>query len=116
MVDRLIRVKENVSYTHWVIIVTREPLAANWPYMTGVGNHEGYYNFTSFNARYHMPGDEVRNKVVTSFNLDWIIRLVASKTSGSHSTTLTLTLPLCPPNMTTVLVCVFQVVPSFYLR
>ena len=33
-----------------------EPLAAVVPYMFAVGNHEKYYNFTSFNTRFLMPG------------------------------------------------------------
>ena len=32
-----------------------EPLAAHMPYMTGVGNHEKFYNWTAFTHRYHMP-------------------------------------------------------------
>ncbi len=32
-----------------------EPLASVVPYMTGVGNHEKYYNYTSFQNRYTMP-------------------------------------------------------------
>jgi predicted phosphodiesterase len=34
-----------------------EPLAANVPYMTSVGNHEKYYNFTAYQNRFYMPGD-----------------------------------------------------------
>lgn len=33
------------------------PVARRVPYMTGVGNHESFYNFTAFTHRYHMPGD-----------------------------------------------------------
>ena len=32
-----------------------EPVAASVPWMTGVGNHEAWYNFSSFRARYTMP-------------------------------------------------------------
>jgi len=33
-----------------------QPLAANVPYMFAVGNHEKYYNFTSYKTRFLMPG------------------------------------------------------------
>jgi len=33
------------------------PLANHIPYMTSVGNHEKYYNFTSYKARFQMPGE-----------------------------------------------------------
>jgi len=33
------------------------PLGAYIPYMVSVGNHEKYYNYTSFINRFHMPGD-----------------------------------------------------------
>jgi len=32
-----------------------QPLAARVPYMFAVGNHEHYYNYTSFSTRYSMP-------------------------------------------------------------
>jgi len=35
-----------------------QPLAANIPYMFAVGNHEHYYNYTSYRTRFQMPGDE----------------------------------------------------------
>jgi hypothetical protein len=35
-----------------------QPLAANVPYMFAVGNHEHYYNYTSYRTRFTMPGDE----------------------------------------------------------
>lgn len=35
-----------------------EPLSTDIPFVTGVGNHEKYYNFTAFRARYEMPGDQ----------------------------------------------------------
>lgn len=35
-----------------------EPLAAYFPYMTTLGNHEKYYNFTAFKARLPMQGEE----------------------------------------------------------
>jgi hypothetical protein len=34
-----------------------QPVAANIPYMFSVGNHEKYYNFTSFKTRYTMPSN-----------------------------------------------------------
>lgn len=34
------------------------PLSNHIPYMTSVGNHEKYYNFTSFIHRFHMPGEQ----------------------------------------------------------
>ncbi len=33
-----------------------ESIAASVPWMTGVGNHEAWYNFSAFRARYPMPG------------------------------------------------------------
>lgn len=33
-----------------------EGVAATSPWMTGVGNHEAWYNFSAFRARYPMPG------------------------------------------------------------
>lgn len=33
-----------------------ESIAAGLPWMTGVGNHEAWYNFSAFRARYPMPG------------------------------------------------------------
>jgi len=33
-----------------------QPLAANIPYMISVGNHEKYYNYTSYRTRFLMPG------------------------------------------------------------
>lgn len=38
-----------------------EPLAAHMPYMTGVGNHEVFYNWTAFTHRYHMPTQDGGN-------------------------------------------------------
>lgn len=35
-----------------------EFFAAYVPYMTAVGNHEFFYNFTDFKKRFSMPGDE----------------------------------------------------------
>jgi len=35
---------------HWMNLM--EPLAAETPYMTSVGNHEFHYNFTHYNSRY----------------------------------------------------------------
>lgn len=35
-----------------------QPLAAYMPQQTTVGNHEKYYNYTSFRHRYKMPGEE----------------------------------------------------------
>jgi len=32
-----------------------EPFASRVPYMTAVGNHEHYFNFSSYNARFQMP-------------------------------------------------------------
>lgn len=34
-----------------------EQFAAGAPYMTAVGNHEHYFNYTAFNARYQMPSE-----------------------------------------------------------
>jgi len=35
-----------------------EPLTSIIPYMTTVGNHESYFNFTSYDSRFRMPGNE----------------------------------------------------------
>lgn len=35
-----------------------EPIASIVPYMTNVGNHEAYYNFTVYRNRFRMPGPE----------------------------------------------------------
>jgi len=35
-----------------------EKIAANVPYMFAVGNHEKYYNYTSYRTRFLMPGKE----------------------------------------------------------
>jgi len=35
-----------------------EPVAARTPYMVAIGNHEEYYNATSFQHRFNMPGNE----------------------------------------------------------
>jgi len=37
--------------------IQNEPIAATRPLMVGVGNHEKFYNFSSFNARYKMPAE-----------------------------------------------------------
>ncbi|CAF0749803.1 unnamed protein product [Rotaria sordida] len=35
-----------------------EPISSIVPYMTNVGNHEAYYNFTVYRNRFRMPGPE----------------------------------------------------------
>ncbi|CAM4827731.1 unnamed protein product [Rotaria magnacalcarata] len=35
-----------------------EPISSILPYMTNVGNHEAYYNFTAYRNRFRMPGPE----------------------------------------------------------
>ena len=44
-----------------------EPVAANIPYMTSTGNHEAWYNFTSFRARYPMPYPEQKEDEADAF-------------------------------------------------
>ncbi|GFR77162.1 purple acid phosphatase [Elysia marginata] len=44
-----------------------EPLAATLPYMTCNGNHENYYNFSNYKARFNMPNDN--KKMYYSFNV-----------------------------------------------
>lgn len=40
----------------WDLFGTQiEPLASTVPWMTGVGNHEAWYNWTAFETRYPMP-------------------------------------------------------------
>ncbi|KAL8619772.1 hypothetical protein ACOMHN_025858 [Nucella lapillus] len=46
-----------------------EPIAANIPYMTCPGNHEGTYNFSNYRHRFVMPGDELGDKMFYSFNI-----------------------------------------------
>jgi hypothetical protein len=36
--------------------------------MTGVGNHESFYNFTAFNHRWQMPGDNAGGNFWFSFD------------------------------------------------
>lgn len=44
-----------------------EPLAATLPYMTCNGNHENYFNFSNYKARFNMPNDN--KKMYYSFNV-----------------------------------------------
>jgi hypothetical protein len=44
-----------------------QPLASTLPYMTCVGNHENYYNFSNYRARFNMPNDNGR--MYYSFNM-----------------------------------------------
>ncbi|BFZ07359.1 hypothetical protein BsWGS_10399 [Bradybaena similaris] len=44
-----------------------ESLAATLPYMTCPGNHEYYYNFSNYKARFNMPNDNKR--MYYSFNM-----------------------------------------------
>eukprot|EP01121_Diplochlamys_sp_Union-15-3_P003024 TRINITY_DN1285_c0_g1_i1.p1 TRINITY_DN1285_c0_g1~~TRINITY_DN1285_c0_g1_i1.p1 ORF type:complete len:505 (+),score=80.78 TRINITY_DN1285_c0_g1_i1:262-1776(+) len=46
-------------------------IAANVPYMFAVGNHEKYYNFTSFNARFLMPGDQCGGEHNFWYSIDY---------------------------------------------
>lgn len=64
--------------------IQSEPVAATRPFMVGVGNHEKFYNFTSFNARYKMPsgasgGSENFWYSYNYGNVHWI------SLSGEHS-------------------------------
>ena len=43
-------VRSLIKSDHWMNLM--EPLAAETPYMTSVGNHEFHYNFTHYNSRY----------------------------------------------------------------
>ncbi len=49
----------------------KEPLAANFPYMTIPGNHEDYQNATHYAARYNMPTNDANDgsDLFYSFNL-----------------------------------------------
>ncbi|KAK6182161.1 hypothetical protein SNE40_009905 [Patella caerulea] len=46
-----------------------QPVAANLPYMTCPGNHEGNHNFTQYKNRLFMPGDEQGDRMYYSFNV-----------------------------------------------
>ena len=49
----------------------KEPIAANYPYMTLPGNHEDHWNFTAYRHRYLMPENYANNRTSAfySFNL-----------------------------------------------
>lgn len=44
-----------------------EPLASSLPYMTCVGNHENYFNFSKYRSIFNMPNDN--RKMYYSFNM-----------------------------------------------
>jgi len=39
-----------------------EKVAAYTPWMIGAGNHERFFNWTAYNSRYHMPGDQQKDR------------------------------------------------------
>jgi acid phosphatase type 7 len=62
---------------HWDVFFRRiQPVASAVPYMVTPGNHEFWYNFTSYKHRFLMPGDEpsvqalVSNSKVVSDSTD----------------------------------------------
>ena len=55
----------SIQYFWDLFLRQMSPLASNIPYMVSVGNHEKYYNFTSFKHRFIMPGQWKNN-----FNID----------------------------------------------
>jgi len=48
-----------------------QDMAAYMPYMTGVGNHEHYYNWTSFVSRFEMPGAQSNGNGNFWFSYDY---------------------------------------------
>lgn len=54
-----------------------EAVAATTPYITGVGNHEAWYNFSSFTSRYPMPDRYDQSRLNLNRN--------RNSTSHSHS-------------------------------
>eukprot|EP00002_Diphylleia_rotans_P009510 TRINITY_DN1982_c0_g2_i2.p2 TRINITY_DN1982_c0_g2~~TRINITY_DN1982_c0_g2_i2.p2 ORF type:complete len:520 (+),score=106.75 TRINITY_DN1982_c0_g2_i2:52-1611(+) len=61
-----------------------EPLAANMPYMTTVGNHEKYYNYTAYRTRFRMPGEESRGHDDFFFSFDYGLVHFASIATDSY--------------------------------
>lgn len=44
---------------HWDLFFNRiQPIAAYVPYMASPGNHEFWYNFTSYKHRLYLPGED----------------------------------------------------------
>lgn len=58
--------------------IQNQPVSARIPWMVGVGNHESFYNFTAFNARYKMPQTTALNTnqnfwyTFTYGNIQWV--------------------------------------------
>lgn len=46
------------------------PIASAMPYMTSVGNHEDFFNFASYDARFNMPGAETGGNASFWWSMD----------------------------------------------
>jgi len=64
-----------------------EPLASTMPYMVTVGNHEEFFNFTSFNHRFIMPGDSQGGRGNFWYSFDFgNVHLLSMSTEDDYST------------------------------
>jgi len=55
---------------HWDVFMRKiEPIAARVPYMTSPGNHEFWFNFTAYKARFAMPDDGAHDGMYWSIDV-----------------------------------------------
>ncbi|CAF3665498.1 unnamed protein product [Rotaria sp. Silwood1] len=83
-----------------------EPISSIVPYMTNVGNHEAYYNFTVYRNRFRMPGPESGglDNFWFSFNtgpIHWVS--MSSQQNNSSETNMSLMNIETSPNTTTLI-------------
>lgn len=63
-----------------------EPLASRIPYMAGVGNHEHYYDYASFQARFRMPSDQSGGNTNFWFSHDYgLVHWIYSSTEHNYT-------------------------------